>query len=156
MLKKMFQAEGKQTCETCKPATVYSCPGRCSTNTKGRSLMEERHQCYLVTCNKPLPPQQPGRRPRLYCSDACKQKAYRAGRTAKKHKDLQEQWQFLPAGAQRQLMHLVDQYGEEAGEQALEAIHACFADVDLIEVIRCHRRWYQSTTSKNKNVTQKP
>ena len=86
---------------------------------------------------------QPGQRSRTYGTNAQKQQAYRVRQKVKKKEQLQAQWEVLPAGAQVHLVHLVDQYGEEAGQEALAAIRACFEGVEWSQFLALYRQWYQ-------------
>lgn len=62
-------------------------------------------------------------RPRLYCSNACKQLAYRWKREETKRNRIRGQWQSYSKASQNHLERLLSQYGEEAAQIALDAIH---------------------------------
>lgn len=60
--------------------------------------------------------------PRKYCSNACKQLAYRIRREEKRHNALRQQWQQYSPASQKALERLLLLHGEEAVQFALEAI----------------------------------
>ncbi len=62
-------------------------------------------------------------RPRLYCSNACKQCAYRCNREEKKRTRFRHQWHTYSSASQDCLEKLLMLYGEEAAQLAIDALH---------------------------------
>jgi hypothetical protein len=63
-----------------------------------------------------------GHRARLYCSDACKQLAYRVNQLERQRDILRQQWREYSLSAQNSLETLMGVYGEDAALLALDAI----------------------------------
>ncbi len=62
-------------------------------------------------------------RPRLYCSNACKQLAYRSHCEEKKRSRFRHQWHTYSSASQASLEKLLMLYGEEAAQLATDALH---------------------------------
>jgi hypothetical protein len=101
--------------------------------------MQEEH-CLWLPCSRLLD-QAPGHRHRSYCSNACKQLAYRQRQEQAKQDQLRKQWAFLPAAAQNILETILAQYGIDAAVLALDAIKASFRNNDnVFNLLRYFRR----------------
>jgi hypothetical protein len=65
---------------------------------------------------------QRGHRPKRYCSNACKQQAFRQAKLEKRRDALRQQWSRYHPEAQKSLEALMRVYGEDAAQLALDAI----------------------------------
>ncbi len=78
---------------------------------------------FCKQCQRPIISVRMGCRARIYCNNACKQRAYRYNREKKKRNDLRQQWQTYSNASQNDLEKLLTLYGEEAVQFAIDAIH---------------------------------
>lgn len=92
---------------------------------------EGQRICKNPGCTNPVPPAQPGHRPPLTCSDACRKAASRTHLLAEARRQEEEarrvrleRWQaFLPA-TRRSLEHLEELAGARLAEEMAEAIQS--------------------------------